>query len=75
MHCTVTDFILSVLRVKVEEKNSYVVLKNSVRVSFITKMFLYKSFKTHTSASAYGIYNYNLVLKIQKHVHETEKNQ
>ena len=51
MHCTVTDFILSVLRVKVEEKNSYVVLKNSVRVSFITKMFLYKSFKVHTSVS------------------------
>ena len=53
MHCTVTDFILSVLRVKVEEKNSYVVLKNSVRVSFITKMFLYKSFKVHTSVSTY----------------------
>ena len=53
MHCTVTDFILSVLRVKVEEKNSYVVLKNSVRVSFITKMFLYKSFKVHISVSTY----------------------
>ena len=53
MHCTVTDFILSVLRVKVEEKNSYVVLKNSVRVSFITKMFLYKCFKVHTSVSTY----------------------